>query len=186
MFKLLKSSLILTKYRAFGHCLLLGLVISSCQSDSTKDSNSRASRTYYELMLNDKESVKVQLAISNDDQVQGLSGLRPEQLKDDHGMLFFYTSMGPRSFWMPDTYMDLDLFYLDDKFRVTEIYRGLKHHPGRQEPPAIPRAPTVYSWHVLELKSSSPWSKKIRQFQQLNWKAGQNLPKILRDTLPQK
>lgn len=133
-------------------------------------------------MINESESIKVRLAISEKDQIQGLSGVKPEDLADHEGMLFVYKSLGPRSFWMPNTFFDLDLIYLDQNLHVIEIYRGLKHHPGRDEPPVIPRAPTVYSWHVLELKSSSPLSKKIRQFQKLTWKPGQSLPKILRDT----
>lgn len=171
---------------AFGHFLLLIMVFSSCQSEEVKKSSASDSRPFYELMISESESVKVKLAISEKDQIQGLSGVKPEQLADDEGMLFVYRSIGPRSFWMPDTYFDLDLIYLDQNFHVIDIYRGLKHHPGRENNPPIPRAPTVYSWHVLELKTSSPYSKKIRQFQKLIWKPGQNLPKILQDTRPQK
>lgn len=180
MITLFKNFLILSKGRAFGHVLLSLLVISSCQSSE------QPKRPFYELSIGGKQKVYVQLAINNSDQVKGLSGVKPEQLKDEQGMLFVYKNMGPRSFWMPDTYMDLDLFYLDQNFTVVEIFRNLKKHPGMDEPPKIPRAPTYYAWHVLELKSSSPLAKQIRQFQQLIWIPGQNLPKILRDTRPQK
>jgi uncharacterized membrane protein (UPF0127 family) len=180
------SSKSLYKARAFGHFLLMIMVFSSCQSEETKRSAGLDGRPFYELMINQTESVQIQLSISEKDQVKGLSGVKPEELADYQGMLFVYNSIGPRSFWMPDTHFDLDLFYLDQNFNVIDIFRGLKHHPGKDVPPPIPRAPTIYCWHVLELKASSPLSKKIRQFTQLTWKPGQNLPKILQDIRPQK
>lgn len=185
MITLYKKVPILAKGRAFGHVLLALLVISSCQSCKSQQSHENQARPWYELQISSGQKVLVQLAISESDQIKGLSGIKPDQLKDNQGMLFVYDQLGQRSFWMPDTYMDLDLFYLDQNMRVIDVYRNLKHHPGRDEPPSIPRAPTVYAWHVLELKSSSPLAKEIRQFQQLNWTSGQNLPKILRDTHPQ-
>lgn len=173
MMKTMKQ--ILSNTLVFGHALFLMVIFSSCQSNGD-------TRPFYQLKINDSDTIEVRLAISFEDQKQGLSGVKPEELKDHQGMVFVYPKSGPRQFWMPDTYMDLDLFYLSKDLRVIEIVRNLKHHPGREEP--IPRAPLVHAQHVLELKSSSPFAKKIRQFQKLNWTPGQTLPKILQDTRP--
>jgi hypothetical protein len=111
--------------------------------------------------------IKTRLATTTAEQNQGLSGVKSHQFKQDEAMLFFYTSTGPRPFWMPDTYFDLDIFYLDKEFKVIDINRNVPHHPGREEP--IPRARNVYSKHVLEMRADSPIAKKIKVGSQLNW-----------------
>jgi uncharacterized membrane protein (UPF0127 family) len=57
--------------------------------------------------------IKTKLAFTPSEQEQGLSGIRPENFNNDQGMLFFYLEDGEKLFWMPDTYFNLDLFYLD-------------------------------------------------------------------------
>ncbi len=106
--------------------------------------------------------IQAYLAQSDQQQVQGLSGVKPAQIEDHEGMLFVYKQMGPRSFWMPNTYTDLEIIFLDDKYRVIHIERNVPAHPGMKEPPSIARTPTVYSQYVLELRSSSPLAKEIK------------------------
>lgn len=109
------------------------------------------------------------LAIILKDQIRGLSGVQPENFKDNEAMLFFYIRDELHHFWMPDTYFDLDLFYLDKDFRVIGIERDLKHYPARQPDHKIPRAQPFFCRHVLEMKASSPISNKIRMGMNLKW-----------------
>lgn len=113
--------------------------------------------------------MEIFLALRNSEQVQGLSNLKPEQLKDDQGMLFYYFTNGARRFWMPDTYFDLDLFFLNEQLVVTDIVRNLKAHPGRQVPPEIATTPSIEAFHVLELKSGSSVAQELQIGHKLTW-----------------
>ena len=106
--------------------------------------------------------IKVSIAKSLAEQTQGLSGVKPDQLADNEGMIFIYKEAGPRSFWMPNTYTDLDIFFLDSKFKILHVQRKVPAHPGMQEPPMIARTPNVYATHVLELKASSSLSAELK------------------------
>jgi|GEM_PF-1808388 len=122
------------------------------------------------LLLSSNKEVRVYLAIKEDEQVQGLSGLRDSDFLANEGMLFFYNEKGPRRFWMPDTYFDLDLFFMDENHVITDVVRGLKSHPGRQVPPDIAMTPSIIAQSVLELKSSAPEAQLLNVGSKLNWK----------------
>jgi len=48
-----------------------------------------------------------------------------DQLKKDHGMLFFFGQPQAWNFWMKNTKMALDLIWIDGKKRVTHIERNV-------------------------------------------------------------
>ena len=80
------------------------------------------------------EILKLKLLKSVKDQTKGLSGLKKSALRDNEGALFVYTEMGQRSFWMPDTYFDLTIIFLNETFEVVYIEKSAKSHPGWEEP----------------------------------------------------
>ena len=147
------------------------IILSACQS---KDPYK-----FTKLITPKGETIETRLAITAQDQTQGLSGIRNENFNDDEGMLFVYTQDGERYFWMPDTYFDLDIFYLDQNFKILDINRKVPHYIGRNNPDNIPRARPVYARHVLELKSSSPISQNLKIGDTLNWNSELTLNQII-------
>lgn len=121
------------------------------------------------------EEIKTTILFTQEEQSQGLSGVKPEDFEDNEGMLFFNIEDEERNFWMPDTYFDLDLFYLDKDLKVVDIVRKLSHYIGRANPSLIPRARPVYCRHVLEMKSSSPLAQKIKIGDYFKWKSALGL-----------
>lgn len=119
------------------------------------------------------EGVKLRLAITQVEQTQGLSGVKPTEFGDNEAMLFYYESDAEKSFWMPDTYFDLDIFFLDKDYMVIDVERNVKHHPTRLTPPPIATTRRIFARHVLEMKASSPLSKKIKVGQKFNWEQPQ-------------
>lgn len=113
------------------------------------------------------QKVITYLALTLSEQEQGLSGVKENEFKDNEGMLFYYQEPGEKHFWMPDTYFNLDLFYLDQNFKVLDIVRNLPHYKGRNNLNLIPRARGVWSYHVLEMKASSPIAQEINVGDQL-------------------
>ncbi len=65
-------------------------------------------------------SFKVELAITLKEQAQGL--MYRKFLEQDRGMLFVYSDEEIRSFWMSNTYIPLDMIFINDELRVASIY----------------------------------------------------------------
>jgi uncharacterized membrane protein (UPF0127 family) len=113
------------------------------------------------------DKVSTYVAMSERLKTQGLSGVKSNEFTDSQAMIFYYKEDGPRNFWMPDTYFNLEIFYLDKNLKVLSVERNVPHHPGRVEPPKIPRVKSHFSRYVLEMKSSSSLAKKLRPGQTL-------------------
>ncbi len=149
--------------------LLYGL--AACQSESRSGQTSQR----IELLTPNGDAIQTTLAISPAEQERGLSGKRADEFGADEGMLFFYPDEDERHFWMPDTYFDLDLFYMDKDLRITDIIRRLPHYVGRANPDLIPRARGVWARHVLELKSTSAVAQRLKTGDVLKWKGTHSL-----------
>jgi uncharacterized membrane protein (UPF0127 family) len=149
--------------------LLLLLTLWSCQSES------RNPLKKIELKTPAGDVIKTTLVFTPKDMEQGLSGTKAEDFSEEQGMLFFYLVDDEKNFWMPDTYFDLDLIFLDKDLKVNDIIRKLPHYIGRNNPDLIPRARSVWARHVLEMKSSSAISNKIKIGDQLQWESDLNL-----------
>jgi uncharacterized membrane protein (UPF0127 family) len=146
--------------------LLVFPIISAC--DDTVPHFKKYSQATFQTPSG--KVVNVYIAKTDSQQKLGLSGIKPEQFADSDAMLFPTSSMRPRQFWMPETFMDLDLFFMNEDYYILDIHRGLKHHKTRIPERDVPRSKTVYSQHVLEMKSSSPLAKELEIGMKLNLK----------------
>jgi len=153
-------------------------LLASCQSDKPSMGPRfhalLSQKAYQDIRLVEfqaagAQKISVVLAITPEEMTQGLSNVRDNEMADDQGMLFFYLEDGARRFWMPDTYINLDIFFLSKDFVVLDVARDVPAHAGRNEPPAIAVTQTVNCRHVLELKSSSKLAKEIKQGDKLKW-----------------
>ena len=116
------------------------------------------------LTLNTGEKLTIYIADSAEKQVRGLSNIQDKDFSNNEGMLFLGEGMSPRQFWMPETFFDLDIFFLTEDFYVLDIHRNLKHSPSKsRDRSSVPLSKEVVSQHVLEIKSSSPLAKKIKR-----------------------
>ncbi len=158
--------------RKFLTLLSLTLLLA-CQSESRPGGVKDPGRTI--LLTPQGEAVKTRVAFTEQDQIQGLSGVKADEFAEDEGLLFWYQDEGMRYFWMPDTYFDLDLFYLDKDLKITDIIRKLPHYIGRHNESLIPKAREVWSRHVLEMKASSPIAASLNVGDKLQWKAEMSL-----------
>ena len=59
------------------------------------------------------------VAATADERAQGL--MYREEVPDGTGMLFVFQDSQPRSFWMANTYVPLDIAYMDPSYRVVDI-----------------------------------------------------------------
>jgi len=86
----------------------------------------------------------LELAISPDEHEKGLMFRR--ELPDDWGMLFIYPADGVRSFWMQNTYIPLDMLFIDASGEIVHIIA--KAEPLTRTPRTSPRL----ARYVLELR----------------------------------
>lgn len=114
--------------------------------------------------------ISTEIALSDQQQIKGLSGRKPESFCQDCAMLFYYSKDSTKNFWMIDTYMNLDIFFLDQNLKILAVERNMPAHPGKEEPPSIARTLPIFSRHVLEMRSDSSSSKSLEVGMQLQWK----------------
>ena len=63
--------------------------------------------------------LRAELALSRSEQQLGL--MYRKELGETEGMLFIFPEEEPRSFWMKNTYVELDIIYLDKDLKVVSI-----------------------------------------------------------------
>lgn len=65
------------------------------------------------------DTVVAEVARTPDERATGL--MYRESVPDGTGMLFVFPDVAPRSFWMRNTYVDLDIAYMGADFRIVSI-----------------------------------------------------------------
>ena len=130
---------------------------------------SHSSKSYF-IQHERKEIFQVKILKSNTELSQGFSGIRAEQVEDHQGLFFWFPNTSIKNFWMPNTFFDLRIIYLDKNLKVVHIIEKAPHHIGFSEKKQqIYRAPGVKSRYVLEIKASSAQGKKIKVGDLFKW-----------------
>jgi len=80
--------------------------------------------SFLDKQRNTKCSFKVELAITAPEQEKGL--MFRSSLCNNCGMLFVFDGDGMRNFWMKNTYIPLDMIFIDSNLRVVHIHKHAK------------------------------------------------------------
>ncbi|WP_220338315.1 DUF192 domain-containing protein [Wenzhouxiangella sediminis] len=67
------------------------------------------------------EGQRFSVEIADDDATRAQGLMFRDEMADDHGMLFIFPDQRPRSFWMKNTRIALDIIYIDRDFEVVSI-----------------------------------------------------------------
>jgi uncharacterized membrane protein (UPF0127 family) len=157
--------------------LLVCLLLASCNGEAKLEKYQKAS-----ISLPSGEKIKVYLAISEAQQVNGLSHIKASEFSNSEAMLFYGETNRVRHFWMPNTFFNLDIIFLNEDFYVIDIHRNLQHFPYNGPRESVPTSKYVKCRHVLEMKSSSPIASKILPGMMLKWNEQKTLEQIVSDT----
>jgi uncharacterized membrane protein (UPF0127 family) len=136
-------------------CLALG--ISACDSDRPPTA---APPGTVPVALPDGGVIHAELVTTPQKQAQGLM-FRPE-LAPDRGMLFLFTEMAPRPFWMYQTVIPLDMIWLNRERRIVEIAADVPPCPSK-EPEVCPNfGGNAASMYVLELAAGQAAARGLK------------------------
>ncbi|HET7712429.1 MAG TPA: DUF192 domain-containing protein [Thermoanaerobaculia bacterium] len=102
------------------------------------------------VILPDGYAVEVEIAADDETRAQGL--MYRDRLAENRGMLFFFRQNGEYPFWMKNTFIPLDIIWIDEHLRVAHVKAGV---PPCQADPCPSYAPGVTSKYVLELASGT-------------------------------
>ena len=116
-------------------CVLMLLACAACASDGPS------------VELGGK-TFAVEIADTTEKQALGL--MFRDSMPDDHGMLFIFPNEAPRSFWMKNTRIPLDIMYFDKDLRMVSISADTPPCKVRRCPSYPSKGPAMY---VLELNA---------------------------------
>ncbi|MBI4448562.1 DUF192 domain-containing protein [Candidatus Woesearchaeota archaeon] len=86
-----------------------------------------------------------EIADAPDEWSQGL--MFREQLGINKGMLFIFPDDAPRSFWMKNTKIPLDMIFINESRRIVYIHQNVQ--PCIKDPcPAYPSPPAMYVFEI--------------------------------------
>lgn len=69
----------------------------------------------------DGKSFRVWVMDTFSKQQEGMMFLKDDEVRADEGMIFVYNEPGPRSFWMRNTYLALDIVFIGNDKRILNI-----------------------------------------------------------------
>ncbi|WP_445666004.1 DUF192 domain-containing protein [Fodinibius sp. AD559] len=128
--------------------LSLSLLFLSCsEQEKTEDSTQNTGRTltyeksvaFLDTNADTLTTIDVAIADSDKERNQGLMDVR--NLPSDKGMLFIFDQNQPRSFWMANTPLSLDIMFVNADFEIVRIH---KNAPPFSEKSFESEAPAKY------------------------------------------
>lgn len=120
----------------FGLVFFLASFLLSCQA-----------YTGPQVLTPNQQMIKVELADTPEERQIGL--MHRKDLAEDEGMLFVFEQAQPRSFWMKNTLIPLDILYLDANAVVIDIQTMVPCPEDEEQCPTYPSAaPAKYALEI--------------------------------------
>lgn len=106
------------------------LLLINCSQEKESNQQQNNGRTLsYERSVtfftaDDDSLTSIEVAIADDDKErsQGLMDVR--NMPSDKGMLFIFEENQPRSFWMANTPLSLDIIFVNDAYEIVRIHHS--------------------------------------------------------------
>ena len=72
-------------------------------------------------LYQDDKYITIPIEIADTEELRSLGLMYREDIPQDYGMLFIFPTPGIRSFWMKNTYIPLDIAFIDSEERIIDI-----------------------------------------------------------------
>jgi len=111
------------------------------------------SNTRYALLAIGNNEYKLEIADSNSERVRGLSFR--QEVESGSGMLFIFDNSDYHSFWMKDTFVPLEILWLDEGFHVVDKkIMSVEKDPARPTSNYVPKSPARYAIEINPLSDN--------------------------------
>lgn len=121
------------------------------------------------LKFPDGESIIVEVASTPAQRQQGL--MYRTSLAPDYGMLFVFPAEQVLPFWMRNTYVDLDMVFLDSGKRITVVHHDVPRSREDAADSEVARR-TGHGRYVLELPAGQAKRRGLKRGQSLEFELG--------------
>jgi len=108
-----------------------------------------------EIVTIEDSTFRLELAATDETRTDGL--MRRDSIPEDGGMLFVFPDAQPRSFWMKNCLVDIDVMFLDGRGRITAIHRMRALPPRRDDE-------TEFQYEARVRGDAMYWSQLPAQF----------------------
>lgn len=115
-------------YSGSGVLILISLLLSCSGEREQTQSPRNRTLSFTEkvtFLTSDNEPITtIDVAIADSEQETQLGLMFVNDLSDNQGMLFVFSQSTPRSFWMANTPLPLDIIFVDSDFEIIRIHRN--------------------------------------------------------------
>ena len=112
-----------------------------------------------DIKFPDGSKLAAELALTPEERERGL--MFRQAMKPEDGMLFVFEKNEALAFWMKNTFVDLDMVWMDDDRSVTVVHANVpKSKPGMTDEEVATRA--GHGLYVLELASGQAAKRGIK------------------------
>jgi len=163
-------AIILVVVLLFGGLISTGILNFSKKSEETISTNSTEEVKVEEpqfkkegelTFTKNQQKLTIEIADNDQETTQGLMYRR--SMPDSCGMLFIFSDNEPRNFWMKNTYLPLDILFLDESKKVVTIQANRTPF-SEEQIPSYEKAK-----YVLEVNAGYCKSKGIEKGDLVKW-----------------
>jgi uncharacterized protein len=117
--------------------------------------------TFYDTLGNEITTIDIEIADNEYERQMGL--MFREQLGERQGMLFIFPYQSMQSFWMRNTKISLDIYFVNNQKRIVTIHRGTNILSDESYPSTEP------AQYVVEVKSGFTEKYNITEGARVEW-----------------
>lgn len=117
------------------------------------------------VIRGEETALGFQVEIADDAQSRARGLMFRHDLPPGHGMLFVYPQPGPLSFWMRNTFIPLDILFVDERGIIRHIHPDARPMDETPIPGALPGDPHPDRLMVLEIAGGEAARLNLQQGQ---------------------
>ncbi len=143
--------------------LASSLLLISCNGEADTQTETQETRelsytaTVSFIEQSDEEITSVRAAVADDDDSRSEGLMNVHNLPDNAAMLFIFEDEAPRSFWMANTPISLDILFVNSEMEIVRIHRNT---PPYSHENIVSESPAKY---VVEVNAGFTLNYDIRE-----------------------